>query len=97
MSGAGRTTADPDTKSTIIRPEETGGTERRPARSRIGKILVLSIWEDTWSLGEGSGVADEVEFIRHLVERGIDPTSLTAGDAEDLIERLKAAKPDKGS
>ena len=88
MSGAGRTTADPDTKSTITRPEETGGTERRPARSRIGKILVLSIWEDTWSLGEGSGVADEVEFIRHLVERGIELHFLIPEPAGSTTSRV---------
>jgi glycosyltransferase involved in cell wall biosynthesis len=36
------------------------------------KILVLSIWEDIWSLGEGGGVADELQFIRHLTARGIE-------------------------
>ena len=41
-------------------------------RGRINTILILSIWEDTWSLGEGSGVADEVHFVRHCIERGIE-------------------------
>ncbi len=36
------------------------------------KILILSIWEDIWSLGEGSGVADELQFIRHLTAQGIE-------------------------
>jgi glycosyltransferase involved in cell wall biosynthesis len=40
--------------------------------SVIKKILVLSIWEDTWSLGDGGGVADELQFIRHLTRRGIE-------------------------
>ena len=39
---------------------------------RPRKILVLSIWEKLWSMGEGSGVPDELHFIRHLSERGID-------------------------
>jgi glycosyltransferase involved in cell wall biosynthesis len=38
----------------------------------IRKILVLSIWEDIWSLGEGGGVADELQFVRHLTRRGIE-------------------------
>lgn len=36
------------------------------------KILILSIWEDIWSLGEGAGVADELQFIRHLTAKGIE-------------------------
>lgn len=39
---------------------------------RIRKILILSIWEDIWSLGEGGGVADELQFIRHLTGKGIE-------------------------
>lgn len=39
---------------------------------RLKKILILSIWEDVWSLGEGAGVADELEFIRYMTERGIE-------------------------
>jgi glycosyltransferase involved in cell wall biosynthesis len=38
----------------------------------IKKILILSIWEDIWSLGEGGGVADELQFIRHLTKKGIE-------------------------
>jgi len=39
---------------------------------KLNKILILSIWEDMWSLGEGSGVADELEFIRRLTKQGIE-------------------------
>ena len=38
----------------------------------LTKMLVLSIWEDVWSLGEGAGVADELEFIRYMTRRGIE-------------------------
>jgi glycosyltransferase involved in cell wall biosynthesis len=38
---------------------------------KLTKILILSIWEDVWSLGEGGGVADELQFIRHLTKKGI--------------------------
>lgn len=38
----------------------------------LRKILILSIWEDVWSLGEGAGVADELEFVRYMTERGIE-------------------------
>jgi glycosyltransferase involved in cell wall biosynthesis len=38
----------------------------------LNRLLILSIWEDIWSLGEGGGVADELHFIRHLTRRGID-------------------------
>jgi glycosyltransferase involved in cell wall biosynthesis len=40
--------------------------------SKLKKILVLSIWEDIWSLGEGGGVADELQFVRHLTRKGIE-------------------------
>jgi glycosyltransferase involved in cell wall biosynthesis len=38
----------------------------------LTKILILSIWEDIWSLGEGGGVADELQFVRHLTKKGIE-------------------------
>jgi glycosyltransferase involved in cell wall biosynthesis len=38
---------------------------------KLKRILILSIWEDIWSLGEGGGVADELQFIRHLTKKGI--------------------------
>ena len=39
---------------------------------KLNKILILSIWEDIWSLGEGGGVADELQFVRHLTKKGIE-------------------------
>jgi glycosyltransferase involved in cell wall biosynthesis len=39
---------------------------------KLEKILILSIWEDIWSLGEGGGVADELQFVRHLTKKGIE-------------------------
>jgi glycosyltransferase involved in cell wall biosynthesis len=42
------------------------------AMHRLKKVLVLSIWEDVWSLGGEGGVADELHFIRHLNERGVE-------------------------
>lgn len=39
---------------------------------RLQRVLILSIWEDVWSLGEGGGVPDELLFIRALNERGIE-------------------------
>jgi len=36
------------------------------------KILVLSIWEDMWEMGEESGPSDEYHFIRYLTDRGIE-------------------------
>ncbi|MDD3642503.1 MAG: glycosyltransferase family 4 protein [Candidatus Krumholzibacteria bacterium] len=37
----------------------------------LRRMLVLSIWEDVWSLGEGGGVPDELIFMRALGERGV--------------------------
>lgn len=51
---------------------------------RLEKILVLSIWEDIWSLGEGSGVADETHFIRHLTKKGIELHFLMPEPAEKI-------------
>ncbi len=42
------------------------------AERSLRKLLILSIWEDIWSLGEGGGVADELQFIRHLTRKGIE-------------------------
>lgn len=39
---------------------------------RLEKLLVLSIWDEMWSLGEGCGVPDELHFIEKLTERGIE-------------------------
>ncbi len=38
----------------------------------LKRILILSIWESIWSLGEGGGVPDELYFIRKLTGEGID-------------------------
>lgn len=38
----------------------------------LGRILILSIWEDVWSLGDGGGVPDELLFVRALIERGAE-------------------------
>jgi glycosyltransferase involved in cell wall biosynthesis len=39
---------------------------------KLDKILILSIWEDIWSLGNEGGVADELQFVRNLTKRGIE-------------------------
>ncbi len=39
---------------------------------KLKKILVLSIWEEMWSLGEGCGVPDELHFIRKLTGRNVE-------------------------
>ncbi|OQX86202.1 MAG: hypothetical protein B6D63_00530 [Candidatus Latescibacteria bacterium 4484_7] len=36
----------------------------------IRNVIILSIWDDIWSLGEGSGVADELHFIENLSRMG---------------------------
>lgn len=38
----------------------------------LKKILVLSIWENVWSMGEESGPSDEYHFIRYLTGKGIE-------------------------
>ncbi|MBN2184018.1 MAG: glycosyltransferase family 4 protein [Candidatus Krumholzibacteriota bacterium] len=39
---------------------------------RLEKLLVISIWDEMWSLGEGCGVPDELHFIKTLTERGVE-------------------------
>jgi glycosyltransferase involved in cell wall biosynthesis len=41
-------------------------------KNSLKRILILSIWEDMWELGEESGPSDEFHFIRYLTERGIE-------------------------
>ena len=41
-------------------------------KKNLKRILILSIWEDMWELGEESGPSDEYHFIRYLTERGIE-------------------------
>jgi glycosyltransferase involved in cell wall biosynthesis len=38
----------------------------------LKRLLILSIWDDPWSLGEGSGVPDERHFIERFREAGIE-------------------------
>lgn len=38
----------------------------------LKRIMILSIWEDMWELGDESGPSDEFHFIRYLTERGIE-------------------------
>lgn len=45
---------------------------RIPVSTRLERILVVSIWEDIWSLGAGSGVSDELHFVNHLTAAGIE-------------------------
>jgi glycosyltransferase involved in cell wall biosynthesis len=40
--------------------------------SGLRRILILSIWNDPWSLGEGSGVPDEMRFIRRFRDAGVE-------------------------
>ncbi|MBN1164380.1 MAG: glycosyltransferase family 4 protein [Candidatus Krumholzibacteriota bacterium] len=41
-------------------------------RHKLKNILVLSIWEDLWSLGEGSGVPDELHFIEQFTAKNVE-------------------------
>ncbi len=38
----------------------------------LKRLLILSIWDDPWSLGEGSGVPDEQHFIRRFRDAGVE-------------------------
>lgn len=38
----------------------------------LKKLLILSIWDDPWSLGPGSGVPDEKHFIRRFRDAGVE-------------------------
>ncbi len=38
----------------------------------LKRLLILSIWNDPWSLGEGSGVPDERHFIRTFRDAGVE-------------------------
>lgn len=57
------------------------------AAGRIRRILILSIWEDVWSLGEGGGVPDEMLFVRALNERGAEVHQLIPEPAGGLAGR----------
>jgi glycosyltransferase involved in cell wall biosynthesis len=51
----------------------------------LRKLLVLSIWNDLWSLGEGSGVPDERYFIKKIVDAGIELHYLIPESADSSI------------
>jgi glycosyltransferase involved in cell wall biosynthesis len=38
----------------------------------LKRLLILSIWSDQWSLGEGSGVPDERHFIKRFRDAGVE-------------------------
>ena len=42
------------------------------AQGALKKILILSIWDNVWALGKEGGVADELHFVRHLTDRGVE-------------------------
>lgn len=46
------------------------------------RILILSIWDNIWSLGEGCGVAEEIEFIKYFTSRGIELHFMIPAPAE---------------
>ena len=38
----------------------------------LKRLLILSIWDDPWSLGQGRGVPDEQHFIRRFRDAGVE-------------------------
>ena len=42
------------------------------AQGALKKILILSIWNNVWELGKEGGVADELHFVRHFTDCGIE-------------------------
>ncbi len=53
----------------------------------LKKLLVLSIWNDPWSLGEGSGVPDEIHFIHRLRDAGVELHFLIPESADGKTRR----------
>jgi glycosyltransferase involved in cell wall biosynthesis len=49
--------------------------------------MILSIWDDPWSLGEGSGVPDERHFIRRFREAGVELHFLIPDPAGEIRRR----------
>ncbi len=45
---------------------------RNMAQGALKKMLILSIWDNVWALGKEGGVADELHFVRHLTDRGVE-------------------------
>lgn len=53
----------------------------------LKKLLILSIWDDPWSLGEGSGVPDERHFIRRFRDAGVELHFLVPESADGSVRR----------
>jgi glycosyltransferase involved in cell wall biosynthesis len=53
----------------------------------LKKLLILSIWDDPWSLGEGSGVPDERHFIRRFRDTGVELHFLVPESADGRVRR----------
>jgi glycosyltransferase involved in cell wall biosynthesis len=47
------------------------------------KLLIISIWENRWSLGEGAGVSDDVHFIQGFAQHGWELHFLAPEGAEE--------------
>ncbi len=50
------------------------------------KLLVISIWENRWSLGAGAGVSDDFYFIREFIRAGWQLHFLAPDGAEESNE-----------
>ena len=55
-------------------------------KTSFKKILILSIWENIWSLGEGCGVPDELHFSNGLHSEGIEIFLLKPKSARRIDE-----------
>ena len=80
-----------ESSDTIItkRPDRESDADRQEMRqSALKKMLILSIWDNVWALGKEGGVADELHFVRHLTDRGVELHFLIPEPVEktDLIE-----------
>ncbi len=55
--------------------------------SSLKKLLILSIWDDPWSLGKGSGVPDELHFIRRFRDAGVELHFLIPEPADGSVRQ----------
>jgi len=53
------------------------------------KLLIISIWESRWSLGQGAGVSDDVHFIEGFTGQGWDLHFLAPEGAEESNAQFK--------
>ena len=53
----------------------------------LKNLLILSIWDDPWSLGKGSGVPDEQHFIRRFRDAGVELHFLIPEPADGSVRR----------